>query len=131
MPARKPTDRRAAGSQLRVADQSARVGKDTRADDEGGEVTVPLKGQEFRLADEVGVMPLMEWVAASEGKKNENSKSLVAIYHVLEDTVHPDEWDEFRQHARETKCQAKDLGDFINAALEALSGNPTEEPSGS
>ncbi len=122
---------RAARTQLKTADQSARIGKDSRAKDKGGELTVPLKGQEFRLAEDVGVMPLMEWVVAADGKDGENAKSLVAVYHVLQDTVHEDDWDEFRQHSRETKCKAEDFGNFINAALEALAGRPTEEPSGS
>ena len=155
MPPRTSSDRRAARTQLRVADQSARVGKDNRAKDEGGELTVPLKinapvrddedklvydedgkltrevvSQDFRLADDVGVMPLMEWVAAADNG-GENAKSLVAIFHVLEDTVHEDDWDEFRQFGRKNKAVAQDFGDFINAALEALAGRPTEEPSGS
>lgn len=140
MPPRSSSDRRAASSQLRVAEQSARVGKDTRAKGENDALTVPLvhedkegvkHSQEFRLADEVGVMPLMEWVAAAEGNQNETGKSLVAIFHVLEDTVHEDEWDEFREYGRENKIQAKPYGDFINAALEAIAGRPTEESSGS
>jgi hypothetical protein len=76
-------------------------------------------------------MALMEWVAAAEGRENETGKSLVAIFHVLEDTVHEDDWDEFRRHGREQKVQAKGYGDFINAALEAIAGRPTEESSGS
>lgn len=131
MPPRSSSDRRAASSQLRVAEQSARVGKDTRAKGEDEALTVPLAGKEFRLADEVGVMALMEWVAAAEGRENETGKSLVAIFHVLEDTVHEDDWDEFRRHGREQKVQAKGYGDFINAALEAIAGRPTEESSGS
>ena len=149
-------DRRAASSQLKAVDQSARVSAASRAKEEAGEVTVPLKGRQpskdkdglvvrdeddkivyepvvkdFRLADEVGIMALMEWVAAAEGKKDETSKSLVAVYHVLEDTVHEDDWDEFRQFGRESKLQAKDYGEFINAALEAVAGRPTEESTGS
>ena len=130
-------DRRAASSQLKTVDQSARVGAGSRAKEEAGELTVPLKNKdgsevfESRLADEVGIMPLMEWVAAAEGKKDETSKSLVAVYHVLEDTVHEDDWDEFRAFGREHKLQAKEYGEFINSALEAVAGRPTEESTGS
>lgn len=132
MPPRTSSDRRAATSQLRAADQSARVGKSTRAKgDDADAITVPLRDQEFRLADDVGVMPLMEWVAAAEGKNSETGKSLVAIFHVLEDTVHEDDWDDFRQYGRENKVKAKEYGEFINAALEAIAGRPTEDATGS
>ncbi len=154
MPPRNSGNIRAARAQIKTADQSARVGKDSRAADEG-ELTVPLKvnapvrdedgklvrdedgkllheivSQDFRLSEDVGVLPLMEWVSAADNG-GENAKSLVAIFHVLEDTVHEEDWDEFRQFSRKNKAQAKDFGDFINAALEALAGRPTEEPSGS
>ncbi len=157
MPAqRRSPSTRAATSQLKTADQSARVGKASRAKDEYGELIVPLVihaavrdedgkivrdedgkivredvTQDFRLAEDVGIMPLMEWAAAAEGSEDESSRSLVAIFYVLEDTVHEEDWNEFREFGRKNKAQAGDYGKFINAALEALAGRPTEEPSGS
>lgn len=124
-------DARAARAQLRTADQSARVGQDTRAvEDDGGEVTVPLRDREFRLADEVGVMPLMEW-AATAGNKTAGIAGLRAIFFVLEDVVHPDDWEEFKQYAREEKIPSDVLFSFVNAALEAVAGRPTGDASGS
>lgn len=131
MPPRRNTgDSRAASSQLRAADQSARVGKDTRAKEAGGDLTVPLRDKEFRLAQEVGIMPLMEWAAASDVDVA-SADGLRAVYYVLKDAVHEDDWAEFRKYTREQKVDAGDLLDFANSALEALAGRPTEGATGS
>lgn len=124
-------DTRAARSQMRTADQTARVGKDTRASEgKGGTLTAPLRKREFRLAENVGIMPLMEWAAASD-RDVASADGLRAVFYVLEDAVHEDDWAEFRKFAREEKVSASELLDFANAALEALAGRPTEDASGS
>lgn len=135
MPPRRSTsgDTRAAKTQLKTADQSARVGKGTRANSDPASkqvITVPLRDREFSLADDVGIMPLMEWAAASDVDVA-SADGLRAVYYVLQDTVDAEEWAEFRKYAREHKVDAEELLDFCNSALEALAGRPTEEPSGS
>ncbi len=140
-------DQRAARTQLKTADPEARVAKSARAKDNpastGGFLTIPIKGkskdedgtvtevsQEIRLADEVGIMPLMEWAASSDVDVA-SADGLRAVYHVLQDAIHEDQWAEFRRFARDHKLSADTLLDFTNSALEALAGRPTEEPSGS
>lgn len=136
MPPRKTVsgDTRAARSQLSTADSHARVAKEVRAKDnpteEGGFLTVPLREEEFRLADDVGIMPLMEWAAASDVDVS-SADGLRAVYYVIKDAVHEDDWAKFRKYAREEKVGAEELLDFANAALEALAGRPTVESSGS
>jgi hypothetical protein len=137
MPARAPSttrrsgDTRAATTQLRVADQSARTGKDTRAKvAKEGQLTAPLRKREFRLAEDVGIMPLMEWAAASD-RDVASADGLRAVFYVLQDAVHEDDWAEFRKFAREEKVDATELLEFANSALEALAGRPTEDATGS
>jgi hypothetical protein len=131
-PRRRPAggDRRSAAAQLNQADQEARVAKAKRATDLHGALTAPLAGKDFRLAENVGIMPLMEWAASSDVDVA-SADGLRAVYYVLKDAVHEDEWAEFRKFARDEKLEATELLDFANAALEALAGRPTEEPSGS
>lgn len=128
------TDARAARTQLKTADQSARVGKTARAKDnlstEGGFLTIPLGEKEFRLSEDVGIMPLMEWAAASDVDVA-SADGLRAVFYVLQDIVHEEEWAEFRRYARDHKFGAEKLLDFANAGLEALAGRPTEESTGS
>jgi|HubBroStandDraft_3_1064219.scaffolds.fasta_scaffold115240_2 hypothetical protein len=137
---RRTGDSRAAVTQLRTADQSARVAKDARAKAKGTKLTVPLvhkdkagnevARQEFSLSEDVGIMPLMEWAAASD-RDVASADGLRAVFYVLEDAVHEDEWAEFRKWARENKVDAGELLDFANSALEALAGRPTGDATGS
>lgn len=124
--ARTTGDSRAARTQLRTADEDARTAKETRAKAH----TVPLREKEFRLAEDVGIMPLMEWAAASDVDVA-SADGLRAVFYVLKDIVHPDEWAEFRKFTRENKASADELLDFANAGLEVLAGRPTEESTGS
>jgi hypothetical protein len=126
-------DTTAAKSQLRHADQAGRVGKDNRVDVGvvgGSDLTSELAGEEFRLAQDVGIMPLMEWAASSDVDVS-SVDGLRAVYYVLQDVVHEDEWARFRKHARDNKVESTELLNFANGALEALAGRPTEESSGS
>ncbi len=130
---RKPAtgDTSAAKTQLRTADQAARVPKGERVDAEhSGDLVVTLRDREFRLAQEVGIMPLMEWAAASDVDVA-SADGLRAVFYVLKDAVHEDDWAEFRKFTRDEKVAAEELLDFANAALEALAGRPTGEPAGS
>jgi len=130
-PRRISGDSRAARSQLKTADQSARMPKGSRAKDvPGGGLTVKLGDREFRLAEDVGIMPLMEWAAASDVDVA-SADGLRAVYYVLQDAVHEDDWAEFRKYSRENKIAAGELLDFANSALEALAGRPTEDATGS
>jgi hypothetical protein len=130
-PRRTTGDTRAARTQLKTADQTARIGKDQRAiEGPGGALTAPLGDKEFRLAENVGIMPLMEWAAASDVDVA-SADGLRAVYYVLQDAVHEEDWAEFRRYSREHKVKAEELLDFANAALEVLAGRPTEAASGS
>jgi|SRR5579859_1634721 len=118
-------DARAAKAQLSTADQDARVAKDTRAKLEAEWGTAPLRDRNFALHKIPSVMALMEWSASKGGE------GLPAAYHVLEAIVHPDDWDDFRVYAREEDVDPTELAEFINAAMEVISGRPTVEPAGS
>lgn len=142
-------DTSAAASQLRGADQTARVGRDARTNVgkvgpkpllstlkhtvvetvDGEEVKTELS-EDFLLAQDVGIMPLMEWAASSDVDVS-SVDGLRAVFYVLKDVVHEDEWAQFRKYARDNKVESVDLLNFANASLEALAGRPTEESSGS
>jgi len=124
-PRRPAGDARAAKVQLSTADQDARVAKDKRAKLEAEWGTAPLRERVFLLHKIPSVMALMEWSASSGGE------GLVAAFHVLEAIVHPDDFDEFRKFTREEDVLPDELAEFINAAMEVISGRPTVEPSGS
>ncbi len=124
-PRRPAGDARAAKVQLSTADQDARVAKDKRAKLEAEWGVAPLRDRDFALHKIPSVMALMEWSASSGGE------GLLAAFHVLEAIVHPDDFDEFRKFAREEDVDPQELSEFINAAMEVISGRPTVGPSGS
>lgn len=129
-------DRDIARVQLAVTDQDALLPAGERATEvpEGSEDEKPglyaeIAARKFRLSEDTGYMALMEWAAAGDGETSVNrvvTSNLRAMYHVLQDVVHEDEFEAFRAYTREKKCKYPDFLEFQNKAFEAMSANPTE-----
>lgn len=92
--------------------------------------SVTLLGKQFRIADKVGLMPLLKFAAFSD-MATSDSRALGAMYAMLRDCIHPDDWRAFEDHATDTKADADDLLDVITKAIEAISGRPTKPSPGS
>ncbi len=115
--------------QAAVADPKARLSEGTRAVEVAdGELAAPIAGQYFRLSAEVGLMPLMEWAAATDEINVKNGVQVLALYRLLRHIVHPDDWARFRSFTTESKCDGNAFVNFQNAALEALAARPTPGP---
>jgi hypothetical protein len=58
-----------------------------------------LMGAEYRLADKVGIWPLMQYARAVEtGDNDMGQRRMMASAHaILEDSVHPDDWGRFQE----------------------------------
>jgi hypothetical protein len=96
-----------------------------------GELAAPIAGRYFRLSTAIGLMPLMEWAAATDDLDMSNGAQVLALYRLLRDIVDPADWAAFRSFTTEKKCDAKAFVDFQNAALEAIAARPTPEPAAS
>lgn len=93
---------------------------------------VPFMGREFRISDDVGLMPLMEFAYhANSGMSTSDMGALAAMYEMLRDCIHSDEWDEFRAYAKEKKAGAEQLMEAVQAATELLTARPTSPVTGS
>lgn len=93
---------------------------------------VPLMGQEFRMADKIGLMPLLHLaVAGKQGIDASSDAGLVAMYEVLRDCIDESEWARFERHAIDTKADSDDLMKVVAHVIEVLSARPTKSPSGS
>jgi hypothetical protein len=130
---------------------------------DGGEVTdgvvddsgkVELLGRQFRIAEKVGLMPLLKFASASE-MTTEDPRALAAIYSLLRDCIYEGspgcgqcgdckadretacksydkgDWAGFENHAMDTKADADELLSVITQVLEVVSGRPTKPPAGS
>jgi hypothetical protein len=117
--------------QLAVQDQDARVPEEDRAVEVNDGTKAPLNGKLFKVDTEQGLMPLMEWAAANDSTDPQNGPQLAALFYLLRDIVHPDDWDEFRLHAKNSKAKGDDFVKFQEAAAEVIAAVPTEQPESS
>lgn len=116
--------------------------------------TVAFMGERFRIAEKVGLMPLLKFSAHADMSTNDPG-ALAAMYAMLRDCIaeghpgcgkclpcttdnearckdyDPGDWKRFEQHAIDTKADADELLDVITKVIELIAGRPTEPPSGS
>jgi hypothetical protein len=87
---------------------------------------VTLMDKEFRIGNKVGLMPLMEFAYfADSGADTNDMGALVAIYEMLKDCIHEEDWDAFRAHAKQMKAEAEDLLPVVQQTIEQLTSRPT------
>jgi hypothetical protein len=86
-------------------------------------------GKTFRLADKVGLMPLMRFAhMASNGMDTDDDfmGAMAAIYDMIRDVIHADQWAAFQAHAVETKANEEQLLGVVQQAVEIMTARPTE-----
>lgn len=122
---------------------------------------VELLGRHFRVAEKIGLMPLLKFASASD-MSTEDPRALAAVYSMLKDCIYEGrpgcgecerclgdeeagiagnermckdydkgDWTAFENHAMETKADADELLTVVTQVLEIVSGRPTAPPSGS
>ena len=128
-----------------------------------GEVITPgesitLAGRSFRVAEKVGLMPLLKFSHAA-GLKTTDERAYVAMYQILRDvirgadpacgrcegckeaageptardclTADGGDWDAFEDWAVECKADADELLDVVSEAVKVITARPTKPASGS
>jgi hypothetical protein len=128
-----------------------------------GEVIAPgqsitLAGRQFRVADKVGLMPLLKFSHAAN-LRSTDERAYSAMYQILRDVIkaadkpcgecsgctsatgdptHRDclvadhgDWDAFEDWAVECKADADELLEVVSEAIKAISARPTVSASGS
>lgn len=149
-PASSP-DRDLAVVQARAAQANGAEVADGTVVDSG---KVELLGKQFRIAEKVGLMPLLKFASASD-MTTDDPRALSAVYSLLRDCVYEGtpgcgecascttdneaacpsydkgDWAAFEQHAMDTKADADELLAVITQVLEIVSGRPTKQPAGS
>ena len=109
--------------------------------------TVEFKGKRFRIAEKVGLMPLMRFAHAASNQDAAaagDMDALAAIYDMLKDCIYagnglePGEdgydggdWKAFERHATETKADHDELLPVVTQVIEMMTARPTVPPSGS
>ena len=89
-------------------------------------------GETFRLADKIGLMPLMRFAHVSRrGVDSNDMEGLAAIYDLLKQCLADEEWARFEDHATAVRADGDDLLGVVSQAIEAIAERPTKEPSDS
>lgn len=115
---------------------------------------VTLLGQEFRVSERIGLMPLLKFASASD-VDTQDPRALAAMYTMLRDCIYEGspgcgecehcearnetackayergDWSRFEEHAMVTKADADDLMGVVSKVLEIASGRPTPPRGGS
>lgn len=115
---------------------------------------ITFLGKEFRIAERVGLMPLLKFASASDVDTTD-PRALSAMYALLRDCIYEGapgcgeceqceadderscksydrgDWSAFEEHAMITKADAEDLLDVVSKVLEIVSGRPQPPRSGS
>lgn len=82
--------------------------------------TFKLMGAEYKLADKVGIWPLMQYARALEAGDNElgNRKAMASAHAILEDSIHPDDWGRFQEDMISKKMD--DILMVLDAVMSAV-----------
>ena len=95
-------------------------------------VTVEFMGEDFAIADRIGIMPIMLFAKASQaGTTTEEMAGLVAMYDLLEQYISEAHWPRFCQVASKARASSDEVFAVVGEVLAAQSGRPTSRPSGS
>jgi hypothetical protein len=103
--------------------------------DENGEVVadkVEFMGERYKIANKVGLMPLIKFAhAASSGLDSSDMEGLAALYAMIRDCIDPGEWLRFERDAIDKRAGDADLLPVVEQTIELLTARPTRRPSGS
>ncbi|MFC0504218.1 hypothetical protein [Micromonospora costi] len=98
----------------------------------GGGEKVEFLGEWYRIAEKVGLMPLMRFaMTAKQGAKADDMEGLAAMYALIRDCIDPTDWDRFEDDATMKKAEADDLLKVVQDTIQILSARPTQRPADS
>jgi hypothetical protein len=94
--------------------------------------TVEFCGETFHIADKVAALPLMRFAkAAKAGVDSDDLDGLAALYDVLGQCIHPDEWGRFESHADRERADGDQLLEVVQEVFTLLAARPTGRSSDS
>lgn len=93
---------------------------------------VPFMGDEFAIADKIGLMPLLKFAkAAQSGLDSADMEGMAAMLDLLQQCIADEEWARFQDHATKTRADDDELMQVIKDVQTILTARPTSRPSDS
>jgi hypothetical protein len=92
---------------------------------------VECMGGHYRIADKVGLMPLMKFSYMSKRVDESDIEAMAAIYEMLKDCIHADDWPRFVNDMIEKKAEADDMLPVVSQTFELMTARPTRRPTDS
>jgi hypothetical protein len=105
-----------------------------RAQAEGEGVELPFDdkvdfmGAQFKMAQTIGLWPLIAFSMAQKRGDNVDPASLATIGVMVLDCLDTSEHDRFAEHATEKKAGAQELMTLVQQVIEVVSARPTPPP---
>lgn len=94
--------------------------------------TVEFFGEDFHIAERIGAMPFMRFAKVAKAGTDANDlDGLAAIFDLLAECIHPDDWPLFQKHADKEKATGDQLLGFVRAVLGVVAARPTGRSSDS
>ena len=94
--------------------------------------TVEFFGEHFRIAERIGLMPLMRFAkVAKSGVDTNELEGLAVMYDLLEQCLAAEEWERFQAAADKNRADGDELMKIVSDVFEILSERPTQRPSAS
>ena len=94
--------------------------------------TVDFLGAEFKVADKVGALPLMRFAkVARAGVDASELEGLAAMYDLLGQVIHPDDWARFENHADREHADGDQLLALVQEVFALMAARPTGRSSDS
>ena len=90
---------------------------------------VEFLGVRYRMADRIGLMPLLKFAhSASKGMNSEDIEGMAAMYAMIRDCIDPGDFPRFEQAAIDGRAEAEELLKVVSDVIEKLSARPTVRP---
>lgn len=94
--------------------------------------TFGFLGEQFHVAEKVAALPLMRFAKiAKAGVDADDLDGLAAMYDLLEQCLHPDDWGRFQAHADKTRADGDELLKVVQDVFAVLAERPTGRSSDS
>lgn len=93
---------------------------------------IEFEGRTFRVAEKYGLMPLIRLgYIAKKGIDVDDLEGAAAMYDVIAEAIHPDDWPAFMDYASEVHADGQQLMVVVQQAVAVISSRPTRRPSDS